>query len=394
MSNLYWPNTTASNVGGGGNTAISLIKEKFATAQDYAEDAWSRVFAILAAIAAITPEFPPITDLTFDIQSTIVDTFDATKPEAPLDSDLSFVDPGRPTLGALQDLPSFYLPGSSIETSKDLFMSRVLAILTKGSTGLDETIEAALWTRAIARQELEGIRLYNEAEKYHSSRGFSLPPGALSGKLNEIAIEIARNNANLSLEISIKQAELAQANDRFVMNEAFSQVLKMEEQYALNVLNANKNVVEAFVAEVEEYKFLVAAQVSRIEAVLKSYLGKIEAYKADATVAGIRLDAQIKVIDANIKQAQLKVDVALKNAEIMIEEAKIKYGLQVEALKASGMIAAQIAASALSSVNASASLGFSAGASMSVSSSEGESWDNTKSDKTFSYQEQTLVEKK
>jgi len=388
MSNLNY----ASRLSAYGTDAKNLVKEKFASAQGYAEDAWSRVFAILAAIGAITPVFEDV-DVDYTIQSTVLDTFDAIKPDAPLDSDLSFVDPGRPVLGTLQEMPSFYLPGSSINSSKDLFMSRVLSILEKGSTGLDETVEAALWARAVARQELENIRVYNEAENYHSSRGFSLPPGALEGKLNEISIEIARNNSLLSFDISVKQAELAQANDRFVMNEAFTQVLKMEEQYALNILNSNKAVIEIFIAEVEEYKFLISAQISKIEAVLKVYLGKIEAYKAEATVAGIKLDVQIKVIEANIKQAQLQIDTAFKNADIMIEEAKIKYGIQVELLKASGSIAAQIAASALSSVNASASLGHSTGANQSLASSEGESWDNTKSEPTYSFNETTSVSK-
>jgi hypothetical protein len=369
----------SSNVAGGGNTAITLVNEKYDQMVIYANDAWIRVYALLDALRVLvtSPSFP-----TVDIEYENVDVnlnYDLVdRPSPPSDSDLQFNEPARPVLGSMLEMPTFYLPGTSIAVAKDLFIQRVNERLLNGSTGLDTTVEQAIWDRARSRQELVNQKLYTETETYFSSRGFNLPNGAMSGRLNEIAIEIVRNDSYLNTDILTEQAKLAQANEQFMLKEAFANVLNTENMYAENILRTNKNTTDVFIAKVEEYKNAIYGQVARIENVVKVYVTKIEAYKADITAASLDLDAQVKTLEANIKQSQIKMELALKEAELSLETAKIQYGLQVESLKAGSQVAAQIAASALSSFNTSASVGFSAGAQVGFSGNQSETFDRTK----------------
>jgi hypothetical protein len=369
----------SGDVSAGGDTAIHLVNEKYDQMTTYASDAWVRVYALLDTLKllVLSPTFP-----TVDIDYEDVDVnlnYDLTdRPTPPSDSDLQFNEPARPVLGAMLEMPTFYLPGTSIATAKDLFIQRVNERLLNGSTGLNTVVEQAMWDRARSRQETASQKLYTETETYFSSRGFNLPTGAMSGRLTEVAIEIARNDSYLNTDILTEQAKLAQTNEQFMLKDAFLNVLNTENMYAENILRTNKNTVDVFVAKVEEYKNAIYGQVARIENVTKVYAIKVEAYKVDITAAGLDLEAQVKTLEANIKQSQIKMELALKEAELSLETAKIQYGLQVEALKTGSQVAAQIAASALSSFNTSANVGFNTGAQVGFSGSQSETFDRTK----------------
>ncbi|OEU69109.1 MAG: hypothetical protein BA863_04070 [Desulfovibrio sp. S3730MH75] len=355
----------------------------------------------------------------------------SARPEAPTDEQLEIPNIAVPVLGTINNItvptitiPSYDLdppPTDSLVFNEPVYQSALqdavkaalLDFVENGGTGLGAEVEDALWERGRARQELLNERTYNEAEEYFASRGYVIPPGALGGRLSEALAEQTRADAQLNYEISIEQARLAKAHSEFSINaaitlegqdkEQFNNIANRALDYAKSAIQvmidlynaklqgyiaemegakltveaekirvdaavaANKSVTDVYVAQTEQYKTRIQAEISIVEMVAKVYGYKIAGYEADAKVAAMELDAQIRVYQANVDQARNQTELTLKEAEIAIHAYLGALQLTADAMKAGGTISAQIAASALSAVNASASL--SAGASSGYSSS-------------------------
>ena len=238
-------------------------------------------------------------------------------------------------------------------TMADAITQALLEELRNGGTGLSADVEQAIFDRAIARRELEDERLYNEAEKYFSSRGWKLPPGALAGRLAEVAQEVTRRNDDINEKVMIEQARLADQNARFiketiinwqqVVNAQFNAVADRALRAAAEGVNAAAKIVEAQVAvynaKVEKYRAQAAVYNSRIQAellILESYRQQLE---------GRRLTAEIQQIYVNLYQSRidgLKMLASLYNTQmegarlqLEMERTKIEgYRSEVEAYSA------------------------------------------------------------
>jgi hypothetical protein len=148
---------------------------------------------------------------------------------------------------------------------------------------------------------------------------------------------------------------------------------------------ANKSVIDEYNANVEKYKTQVQQELGIVELIAKVYGFKIAGYEADAKVAAVELDAQIKVYQGNIEQANNQTILTLKEAELTVQSYLGALQLTSDSLKASGNISAQIAASALSAVNASASLSMG----YARNSSESESVSDSTSKSEIHYYDET-----
>lgn len=358
----------------------ALVSDKFARAVDLSNSAWNQTLAYLNALqnVAITPVMP---NVDIDMEHTPIDIttdFEARRPSPPSDESLTLREPTRPVLETLLTLEMLDFPRTTLETIRSNTLARIANELVEGSTGLNADVEQAIFDRARGRKDLNNQAKYEEAENYFASRGFELPPGALVGRLNEIIIESLREDADLNNDILVEQARLAQENSRFILEKAVSTVNEIEMNHVNSILSYNKNVIDKYVAELEAYKNELLAESTRLETILKVYLGQVEAFKAEAQVAAVEVEVQAKIVELKIKQAQITAELAIKEAEIGIEQARLLHSITLDAVKAGAQVSAQITASALSSVNASASVGFSGGASESVNYGESFSWDMTK----------------
>lgn len=428
----------------------------------------------------------------------------------------------------------------------DQLKVKILERLAEGATGLSSEVEQVIWDRAIHRTELEEQKAYIEVENYFASRGAVLPPGALSGRLQEIIIEIQRNRINLNNDIMTEQAKLAQTNEQNILNaslqlenmltgftnqitqrsfevakytvegalkiyeikvlkynalletyktaaqvyesrvrasiaelEAYriqlegikvnaevqglyveiykSQLAGVElllnayktemeganiaaqleraklENYKVKIdvytatiagktaefnlyqaritgeaaktqvfseqvkayseqINAiksvsdiqllslqkvqieNKNKLDVYLADIERYKTDLIGETTRLDTIAKVYGYKISAYEADAKVVGIELETQLREYDLKTTQTKAQIELALKEVEIALDNARQYHAMQIEGAKAGANVSAQVTASALSSVNANASLGYSDSDSSSQSTSTSESY--------------------
>jgi len=403
--------------------AATLATEKFADAKSYAEDSFESAEAYLEVLSALFAgaDMPDV-DISYDFQDVVLDAeIESMRPDAPTDSELTPATITPPSLGAIEGVvvPSIDLPEDDtgeLVTSfvydeypytsdlADAVKTALQSYIADGGTGLGADVEAAIWARAQARQDIVNERVYNEALEYFSARGFSIPPGALGGRITEALAEQTRANAQLNYEIMIEQARLAQDMTKLTLS-ASIQLEGVEKQFADGVANralekskaavdviiraysakvaafaarseavrtqaaveeikanvqiaANTQVVEVYKADMEKYKVQVATELGIIESVAKVYGFKIAGYEADAKVAVGVLEAQIKKYEGQVTQATSQTTLSLKEAELVLNSYLGALALQTEATKGGASIAAQLAASALNSVNASASLGY------------------------------------
>lgn len=404
------------------NEAETLVTERFELAETLAQDQVDAAQVYLNSLSNLfATASMPESDISYEHQDITLDSdIKSYRPEAPSDADLIPDDVADPVIGAINDvtvptisIPSYTLTAPTDELSysepiyqsdlQDALKTALQSFVENGGTGLGSTVEDALWARAQDRQTLLNERTYTEAEEYFSSRGYTIPPGALGGRLTEALAERTRADAQLNYEISIEQARLARAQSEYSLNASINlegqdkekftamanrtlEVSKATVQIVIDLYDtkmkgyiaemegakieadiakvrvdagvaANRSVIDEYNANVEKYKAQLINEIAIVEQVAKVYGYKIAGYEADAKVAALDLDAQIKVYQGSIEQANNETTLTLKEAEMIIQSYLGALQLTSDAIKEGGNISAQIAAAALSAVNASASLG-------------------------------------
>lgn len=379
--------------------------------------------------AVYTPSFPTLTSdapsINFPDTPTVTDPTDPG--DIPSMDDVDFpAEPSYtlPTLGSLQeitlpsnpilDIPEFSdsAPTADLVPPENMFAyyeaayqsdvldavrNALIEEIRQGGTGLPAEIEEMLWDRLRSRQDAINERSYNEAEKYFSSRGWSIPPGALAARLTEARVEIARAEALLSNEIAIKQAELMLDNKYksisagLQLETVLTQLTNSVAQRALEAAKATndaaqdvyKSKILYYNARLDAYKTAASVYESRLRgslATLEVYKAQlegvkliseinkdtIEIYKARLSAVAMQIDVYSKTVDAastKLSAEKVKIDAYrakidayvakingntsrynLYQAQIAGEEAKVKlyaeqvkaYATEVEARKAEG----------------------------------------------------------
>jgi len=247
--------------------------------------------------------------------------------------------------------------GSDIWTD---LLAKVLNDIRNGGTGLGALVEEELYDRALARQETENERLYQEVENYFEARGFTLPVGAMAGRLAEAGREISRNNTEINSKIMIDQAQLAQTNTHFMIDKGVQlegmlrdffnaqaarafEAAKAIASVGIEIFNANVN---KFNAKVQAYQTQAAVYESKIKAALT----QAEIYKAQIDACSVMSDVQknlvliysekikaldtiIKVYSTEMEAARIKVEVEKNRFEIFRLQVQV-YVARIEADKA------------------------------------------------------------
>lgn len=428
-----------------------LVSERFNLAETLANDQVASAQTYLTALSSLfASAVMPSVETEYDFQDITLES-NLSRPDAPSMTMGSISEPQLPSLDAITvptiSIPAYTLSDPTVEIlydesvySSDLndALKTVLKdFIENGGTGLGATIEDALWARARARQEILNERTYNEAEEYFASRGYTIPPGALGGRLAEALAEQTRGDAQLNYEISIEQARLARAQSEYSLKaalalegqdkEQFNNIANRTLDYAkaaaqviLDLFNtkvqaylrqvegakvateaekirvdaqaiANESSVNIYRADIEKFKAKVQKEISIVEQIARVYGFTVAGYEADAKVAASNLDAQIKVYQGNIDQANNQTALTLKEAELAIQSYLGALQLTSDSIKAGGNISAQIAAAALSAVNASASLGAHATSSYGSSSNYSHAESDAESITETHYYDETAI---
>ena len=266
-----------------------------------------------------------------------------------------------PELDLVQPTPWNYLRGPAyasqlLENLKGVIGQRLL-----GGTGLNPTVEQALWDRARDRETQIALAAEQDAMRAAESLGFALPPGTLAAQLRDVRQGYHDKLSTLSRDISIEQAKLEQEN----LKQAIAEGLQLEGQLMDNAIKleqmafdaakmAADNSIQVYNAGVERFKMLLQgfqAYASTYETIIKAELNKVEVYKAELEGEKIKADinsslvqqykaeiegsmAVVEIYKAQVSGAQVLVDLEKSKLEAAGEQVRaFVAGLNAETAK-------------------------------------------------------------
>jgi hypothetical protein len=211
-------------------------------------------------------------------------------------------------------------------------LSKVLSDIRNGGTGLSVNVEQELYDRALARQQAENDRMYQEIESKFGSSGFDLPDGALTSALLQASSQVSRNNTEINGQITIDQSKLAQTNTHFMIeqggklegmlrefyHQAENRAFEAQKAIAQTAIDTYNSTVSVFNANIDRYK----SEAIVFEARTKAALTEIEIFKGKIESAKVSAEVQKNLVD--IYQAQLgAVETQMKLFVAEMEGAKI-----------------------------------------------------------------------
>lgn len=364
------------------STAQDLIidSQNFATTQaGNANSAASEVFALVAQmlqpfnidlptwnsglVGGITPidigttpeftgSFSPPTDLP-------------TAPDIAADMLAAYNDASPTTLAAINAAMdswlASYAPGYSAQ------VAALNGAVLDGLAGpaLDESFEQALYNRLVQRVDGESRANQRQAVTALAKRGYEMPQVALTGALNRVNGEAARNLAVAATEVYVERAKLELQHRQFCANLAATiqgQVRSAIVQFA-GVVASLKDLALKYALAIGEME----AKTYELEADL--FKVKLQAALAELSAAVDANRAAITAYQANLEAQATQRKVELERMRALLAAAEIPYKgelernikeqeLDVQALHAAAQMAgaatnalSHIAAAAMSGIN-------------------------------------------
>jgi len=231
-------------------------------------------------------------------------------------------------------------------------IAKLIGDIVNGTTGLHPAAEAAIWARGVEREAETTKQAKDDALREGAARGFSYPTGATAARLESIEQAGMSKRVELSREIMVKQAELAQNNMQFAITQGIDlegKLMQFTSQYAQRAFEAAKTAFSAqfdafnaavalYNAEVNTYQVESVVYKARIEGEslkLEAFRQEIEAQKL---IGEINKDS-IAIYTAQFQALQIQADLyktTMQAAQIAmdIEKAKIDaYKSQVDAFQ-------------------------------------------------------------
>lgn len=359
-------------------TGIDRQREHADNAVATANDFIDRMGTVSEQVATI-----PAVDVTMRDVTATVDPYEApTQPVEPDDLTPTLPDAPVAPVGTFEYVEVTY--SSALLTA---LKSRLQSWLDGDSTGLDPTVEAAIWNRGRARTAATMARQAGQVVREFAARGFRKPPGVMALALQQAAQEAQAADLAQSNEIVVNQASLEQTNRHFAIEKGVmteGQIMTYTNALAQRAFEsaqfADKIAIELFAANTAIYGKQVDAEVSRIDALTKVIDARTKIFESLGKGEVSRITAQADVMKAQtdlaVAEGGLRIEAAKANVQRLIQQVT----LLLEAIKAGASVSAQLAASALSGVNLSAGLHASGSASSSASMSNSVSNSATNSD--------------
>lgn len=346
-------------------------------------------------VTTYVPDFPDRPDDSVPAFTVEVPTIDNSI-EKPVKPDYEM--PAEPTLfwPTIPDVPQFSFPTfddelaeynfvepASYVTPGDLSYSSTLNDAVKdklehdvihGGTGLAADVEDAIWRREEERSLIAHYDAMDQIADEFGRRGFVMPPQMLSGALMVEKVNYTNKRLDTSRDISIKQAELADQNTRWAVEQGNAFEKMMIDHFNtinMRVFEASKSTVgygiEIYRANIERYNVLASVYRTRADVwkamidgeILKvqGYLAQIEGAKAVMALSQMSVDVYKTKVEAintlinmyrtemeaaklSLEMEGLKIDLFKAQVDAYVAQVNGKtaefnlYGVEVDAEKA------------------------------------------------------------
>ncbi len=298
------------------STATQIVDEKFEDGRGYALDALNMAYTTITQLRDIASSLELIdTNTVFtDIEVPNAGSFTTAAPAAP---------------AIVWNLPSGI---TNIDEMEDVIEAKLLSDIQSSSPAISPTVETAIFERESERAVILHQETLDNISDEWSKRGFTLPNAFLLAVLSQSEIDYTNKRLDISRDIAIKNFELTDANMKFAVQQGLAFVVN----------------------RIEIYKAQVSTEISRIDALVRTYLGETQVYQTLAQVFAALADIDFKTFDATLRKEVAHAELVIKNTEIAMRNYETLNGLKIEAMRAIGSIDAQIVAGAMSSVSASA----------------------------------------
>jgi hypothetical protein len=250
-----------------------------------------------------------------------------------------------PTLELVAPTPYSYTRNPEYESALLSTLQATLNDRLGGGTGLDTTVETAIWDRAREREASIAQAGLDEVQRLAEAGGFALPTGVLLADTRAAQRNYYDKVSGLSRDIAIKQAELEQEN----LKQAVTASIELEGKlidYSLRIemlafesaKYLAENAVAIYNAQVEKYKTTVqayTAYATAYRAIIDGELAKVEVFKAE-------IQAELAKAETNkvlVQQYEAEVRARLSTVELFraqVEGAKAQMELEGARLAAVG----------------------------------------------------------
>ena len=201
---------------------------------------------------------------------------------------------------------------------------------------------------------------------------FATKTEALTARYNAYQSQLAGEKIKADIYLTDAQAYQAKvsgfkAASDVELTKAQTKLAKYEGDIA-----AYKAIVDTYVAESNRLMAKAEVQIKAEGLKVENYKGEVQKYQVD-------IDALVKEYLGRVDAAKAEGDVLVKELEVAIQKLLGEKGLTSDAIIAQAKIASQLAAAALTSISASTSLGLSQTQGTSKSTSESSSSSHTNS---------------
>jgi hypothetical protein len=339
-------------------------------------------------VAEFTPDPMDLEEAEFDPPPT---------PPDPGYTGIDISDLEEPVVGDLIEPVVSLNPGlvSYSSSMLELLRNKLEHDLEFGGTGLGADIEEQIFKRELERSVLVHSDTMDRISAEWSKRGFDMPNGVLAMQFQEEQLNYTNKRLDVSRDIAIKQAEIANTNTQFVVQhgitietqfmnfqntcqqriydasretaraqiELYSAQLRryqiLTEIYVALVnsrIEQAKGIAQVYTAQVDAYRSRVQAEAERIRAVIESNRAEIERYKTDASVYQTVSDVAIREFEALVRRAIANGDLRAKELELKLRRWEIANNLSLQSVNARSQVLAHIIAGLMSSVSAAAEI--------------------------------------
>lgn len=325
------PDTSASTIGGDPNWVAFPSAPGFLTNPP----SFTPPVSIPVALAPFSATLPTVSTVSMPLAPTYADPTAPTPRTIVLPTLTPVV---LPTFsGQRPDSSALVAPASQITFTpvkyNDALIDQIkaqLSTMLTGTTGLPVSVEQAFFDRARGRQDAIAIKAKQEVREEFAAKGWSIPPGAMAARLDEITQNAQNQSSNLNRDAYINAQNIAIENLRFSVQEsiALEQVLITSDiQYQDMALRTQQLELDAAIK-------IFDAQVNLFNAREQAYAIDAQVYLDEIRGESLKLEQQRLALEQQRLIGELNAqDEALYEAQLRALEIKEqRYKTQLEAV--------------------------------------------------------------
>lgn len=181
--------------------------------------------------------------------------------------------------------PRFHVLKAAIDAQLDRYLD--------GGTGLDATVEDAIYERSRTKQNSEARRAADAAFDQMAGRGWTVPGASVAAGIRASRQAAADNNAVAAREIVVMQAEMEQKNLQF----AVSTGATMHNAALSAALSYYQGLISINGMALDGAKALVGFVVEAYNLTLRAYEARLGAYRTEAAIYETQLKAAMADLD-------------------------------------------------------------------------------------------------